>query len=863
MRLPAMSDLSTYHLQQMESANAEFFQSGDGLAVVAKRTLAVDEIVKGRFAEAFDGASSGVAAAAVGGYGRRQLFPYSDVDLLLLVKSNGKAAQNKERIGRLLTELWDSQLRVSQSVRAPADCINLTPDNTELHVSLLDTRFLCGDEAFFREFAETKLPKFYLREQKSLVRELVDSARTRWRAFGDTIYHLEPNVKEGPGGLRDFQLACWLTQLENLSPSKIPSSREFLPLDYDRRVDEAIGFLFALRCYLHYFNGRDKNQLSFDLQEAVAHEGGGKAFAEAQGVADWMREFFRNIRVINRLAARTMDEHMVVQNSLFQIFRGRKSKISNRRFTVSNGKIFWRGAQQLEALPELGLEIFVFMARHGLPLAAKTERRIEAQLPAVRKYLDSHRSHWPAVREILLAPHAYAALRAMRETGVLFELLPAFKLVDCLVIRDFYHRYTVDEHILVTIRVLKSLKTNGDSRDSRFARLLEEIDRPELVYFALLFHDLGKGVKGRNHSVVGAELAEEAMDRIGLTDRADRETILYLIREHLAMSGVMIKRDISETETLEDFKEQVGTIERLKMLTVLTFADTSGVNPRAMSAWRKDLLWQLYLGAHHIFTRDLEDKRIEPDREELLLELAGDPGEGQELRAFLKGFPYRYLRTHAPQEIYRHYTLSRELTPQGAVIDIRNVQGHYVVVVLARERPFLFASLCGALSGFGLNIEKAEAFANDGGVVLDTFRVSVSENIGGSELQESELAQLKKNLRRVADGRADAQELLRQRRALGGRRRVFIEPQVSYDNETSTRATIFNVTAADRTGLLFDLAGLFSQHECDIDVVLIDTRGHRARDVFYVRGPNGKLSESSCEALREELRAACPPRPAA
>ncbi len=857
-----MSDLSTYHLQQMESANSEFFQSGDGLAVVAKRTLAVDEIVKGRFEQAFEGSASGVAAAAVGGYGRRQLFPYSDVDLLLLVKGNGKATQNKERIARLLTELWDSQLRVSQSVRTPSDCINLTPDNTELHVSLLDTRFLCGDEDFFREFAATKLPKFYLREQKALVRELVDSARKRWRAFGNTIYHLEPNVKEGPGGLRDFQLACWLTQLENLSPSKIPSSQEFLPLDHDRRADEAIRFLFALRCYLHYFNGRDKNHLTFDLQETVAHEGSGKAFAETQSVSDWMREFFRNIRVIDRLAARTVDEQAVSQNSLFQIFRGRKSKISNRHFTVSNGKIFWRGAQQLEALPELGLEIFAFMARHGLPLAAKTERRIEAQLPAVRKYLDSHRSHWPTVRELLLAPHAYAALRAMRETGVLFELLPAFKLVDCLVIRDFYHRYTVDEHILVTIRVLKNLKTNGDRRDSRFARLLEEIDRPELVYFALLFHDLGKGIEGRNHSEVGVELAEEAMARIGLTDRSDRETIFYLIREHLAMSAVMTKRDINETETLEEFKDQVGTIERLKMLTVLTFADTSSVNPRAMSTWRKDLLWQLYLGTHHIFTRDLEDKRIEPDREELLLGLANDPGEGQELRAFLKGFPYRYLRTHTPEQIYAHYALSRELTPQGAIIDIQNVHGHYKIVVMAWDRPFLFASLCGALSGFGLNIEKAEAFANDGGVVLDTFRVSVSENIGGSDLQEGELAQLKKNLRRVADGRADAEELLQQRRTLGGRRRVFIEPQVSYDNETSARATIFNVTAADRTGLLFDLAGRFSQHECDIDVVLIDTRGHRARDVFYVRGPGGKLTESNCEVLREELQAACLARPA-
>ncbi len=852
-----MSDLSAYHLQQMESINSEFFETGNGFHAIAKRTDAVDEIVKGHFQKAFEGSASGVAAVAVGGYGRRQLFPYSDVDLLLLVKGNGSASKSEDRIAGLLADLWDSQLRVSQSVRTPSECTKLAPDNTELHISLLDTRFLCGDEVFFREFESTKLPKFYLREQQALTRELVEAARKRQRAFGNTIYHLEPNVKEGPGGLRDFQLACWLMQLDNLSQDKIPTSEEFLPLDHDHRVSEAKRFLFALRCYLHYFHGRDKNLLTFDLQETVAHEGSGKAFPDGLAVSGWMREFFRNIRVIDRLSARAIDEHAVPQNSLFTLFRNRKSKLSNRHFTVSNGRIFWRGSRQLEAVPELGLEIFAFMARHGLPLAAKTERRIEAQLPAVRAHLDANQSHWPPLREILLAPHTYPAMRAMRETGVLFELFPSFKLVDCLVIRDFYHRYTVDEHTLVTIRVLKELKLDGDQRDSRYARLLEEIDRPELVYFALLFHDIGKGVKDRNHSDVGAELATQAMDRIGLSDKSDRDTVDFLIRDHLTMSGVMTKRDISETETLEDFKESVGTLERLKMLTILTFADTSGVDPKAMTTWRKDLLWQLFLGTHRIFTRDLEDKRIEPDHEDSLLDLADNPAEGRELKTFLKGFPHRYLRTHTPEQIYAHYTLGRNLEPDSGAVDIQNVQGRYEIVVIGWERPFLFASLCAALSGFGLSISKAEAFANDAGVILDTFHVAISESAGTSDLQKGELAQLKKNLRRVSEGRMDAEELLQQRRTLGVRRRTFIEPRVSFDNETSTRATIFNVTAEDRTGLLFDLASRFSQNECDIDVVLIDTRGHRARDVFYVRGPEGKLDEPNCEALCEELQAAC------
>ena len=853
-----MSELATYYLQQMESIKSDFFESGDGYSAIARRTAAVDEIVRGHFQEAFGGSDSGVAAAAVGGYGREQLSPYSDVDLLILVKDNASSTKSEDQIAGLLAKLWDSQLRVSQSVRTPADCTKLAPDNTELHISLLDTRFLCGDEQFFREFETTKLPKFYLREQRALTRELVEAARKRHRSFGNTIYQLEPDLKEGPGGLRDFQLACWLMQLDNLSPSKVPTSEEFLPVDHDHRVAEAKRFLFALRCYLHYFNGRDKNQLTFDLQETVAHEGSGKAFPEGLGVSDWMREFFRNSRIIDRLAARAIDEHIVPQNSLLAMFRNRKSKLSNHDFTVSNGRIFWRGSRQLEASPELGLQIFAFMARTGLPLAAKTERRIEAQLPAVRAHFNENQTHWAAIREILLSPHTYAALRAMRETGVLFELFPSFELVDCLVIRDFYHRYTVDEHTLVTIRVLKELSVDGDKRDSRYARLLEEIDRPDLVYFALLFHDVGKGVKNRTHSEVGAELAAEAMDRVGLSDKSDRDTIDFLIRDHLTMSGVMTKRDISETETLEEFKERVGTLERLKMLTIMTFADMSGVNPQAMTTWRKDLLWQLYLGTHHVFTRDLEDKRIEPDHEESLLDLVNDPEEGRDLKTFLKGFPHRYLRTHTPEQIYSHYTLSprscawrsyRRHPERSRPLRNRcDRVGAPVLVRVPMRRPFRFwPQYCESGSLWQRRRRHSRYLPRL--CFRDRWQYGAARERGRPTQEESAPRS------RRSDGRRTATTAASKRSAPGDA--PSSSREFFFDNETSTRATIFHVTAEDRTGLLFDLASRFSQNECDIDVVLIDTRAHRARDVFYVRGPSGKLDEPSCQALCEELQEAC------
>ncbi|MBI1354161.1 MAG: [protein-PII] uridylyltransferase [Acidobacteria bacterium] len=852
-----MNDLLTFHAQSMERINSAFFERGDGVAATRDRSETVDQIVTGLFERLWPAAlRDGCAVLAVGGYGRSELFPYSDVDLLFLFDKESTADKGKEALAQLLTALWDAQLRVSQSVRTVSELMRLADGNAELHISLLDLRFLAGDRVVFEELASRNLPKFFVRERKSLIRNLIQLAEERRREFGDTIYHLEPDIKEGPGGLRDLQLACWVGQLAHIDSERIPACGEHIPAELRPGLEEARPFLFALRCYLHYFSGRDSNRLAFDLQETIAHDGSGKAFREVSSAADWMRDYFRHVRSIRRLAQRVIDENATSRASLFSLLRNRRSSLSNRDFSVTHGRIFLRYSQAIESDPEIVLRLFRFVARHGIPPAPATERLLTDGLEGFRSWIAAGGNHWPLIAEILVQPHAYDALSAMHDAGALYALFPELEAIDCLVIRDFYHRYTVDEHTLLAIRTLHQLGQETDEMTARFARLYNEIESPANLHLALLYHDVGKAFSEAEHVTESGKAVAGAMQRMGL-DARDQRQVRFLVEQHLVMSHFLTKRDISDPETIEEFVGIVGTIENLRALTLLTYADTSAVNPRAMTDWRKELLWQLYLSAFNRLTGETGDRRIGGKAAAPVLAQVADPDERAGVASFLEGFPERYLRTHSPDQVITHYRLSRQLDERVAAAEVERRESLYEVTVLTWDRPFLFASLCAAMAGFGLNIERAEAFSNAQGLVLDTFTVTLTDG-RAAELDEHDRRQLARTLRRVVEGREDVQKMLgRRRRFLGSRGRTPLEPDVSCDNETSSRATIFHVIAEDRTGLLYDLTSAFSRNGCSIEVVLSETQGRRAIDVFYVVAEGRKLSPEEAQQVLSDLRGAC------
>jgi [protein-PII] uridylyltransferase len=783
--------------------------SDETARALAERAAQVDGIA----VEAFDrtiGAELGdrLAAIAVGGYGRRELFPHSDIDVLILVREDLRTEVLREPVGRFVQALWDARLRLSHSVRTVAECCELYEQNVELSISLLDARPLCGSVALSEELTAS-LPRFYRVQGDSVARHLARLTRIRHAKFQNTIHHLEPDVKDGPGGIRDLQVVRWLTKLRGDAGAAAV-------------LENARAFLFPLRWFLHAESRRDNNVLSFDAQEALS--------SQPDAV---MQQFYRHARDVHRAAVDLLEAVEERDRSLLAQFREWRSRVSNADFTIQRERVLLRSPHQLSVDPSLMFRLFEFSARHAVALAPDTERRVADAARALAPRLQLG-GWWRHFRAVLSQPRTSLALRAMVDSGALEALMPEWRNIDCLVVRDYYHRYTVDEHTLVALEKLE------DIGEPAFRDLMSEIDDPALLKFAILMHDIGKG-RG-NHVQESCALARRIAERSGMS-ASERDTALFLVEKHLELSSAMNSRDLSDPDTGRVLADAVGTVERLKMLAMLTYADISAVNPTAMTPWRREQLWRAYLAAYAELTRELDTDRIRNATASLAPDLA----------AFVEGFPTRYLRTHEESEVRRHRELAMTAEQKGAAVSLERRNGVYQVCVAAPDRPFLFASICGALASFGLNIVKAEAFSNAAGMVLDTFTFADPNRT--LELNPTERDRLEDMVCRAAMGRVDVKRMLANRRPPARIQRV--PPRVVFNNDASQHATLVEIVAEDRTGLLYDLATAMSQAGCDISVVLIDTEAQRALDVFYVTVGGLKLSAEFQARLRPVLLAAC------
>jgi [protein-PII] uridylyltransferase len=811
----------------LSPAPPELLDTGDAGTALAERSAHVDRTVSAAAAEILFPAfpTDGPALVAVGGYGRRQMFPYSDVDLLLLFRTTEQAVQRKDAISAFLQQLWDSGLRMSHSVRTPEECAEVYDQNTELNISLLDQRYLAGDRALYAALA-AKLPRFVLANRDALARNLARLTRERHAKYGDTIYHLEPNVKETPGGLRDFQLFCWLEQLRNTEGHRLGLAAP------PAELEQAFRHLARLRNYLHSASGRDNNTLNFEVQDAIAEQAG------AADTAAWMREYFRDARAIHRAAIRQLEIAEAQNSGLLASFRDWRSRLGNAEFSVHRERVHVREAQSLDADPGVVLRLFEFVARHGMRPSAEAEQQIAARLPRLREHF-ARQPVWRALEPMLSLAHAPLALRSMHVTGILTALFPELSAIECLVIRDFYHRYTVDEHTLVAMQNVWNIQ--GPYKDLR-----SEVKQPALLLFALLFHDAGKGSPNEGHVDASLRLVRAAAHRIGMPDQ-ERETVMFLIANHLELSATMHSRDVFDPATVAAVAGMVETVERLKLLTLLTYGDISAVNPTAMTPWRSDHLWQLYMEVYNELTRALQTDRIEPE-----------PTGSPQRIAFLTGFPRRYLRTHTEAEIDEHMALKARSRPTGIAVDIRKLDSAWQLTLIAADRAGLFAGVAGTLSSFGMNIVRAEAFSNRRGDILDTF--AFEDPLHTLDLNASEVERLATVVERVLAGKTDIRQLLRNRpKAPPPTRKSAIAGRVSFNSEASQTATLVEIVAQDRPGLLYDLASALSAIGANIEVVLIDTEAHKAIDVFYVTSQGGKLTAAQQAALGEDLRRACAP----
>ncbi|HXP85470.1 MAG TPA: HD domain-containing protein [Bryobacteraceae bacterium] len=768
---------------------------------LARRTAEVEESVRRAYAAHLaPGRASGLALVAVGGFGRKELFPQSDVDLLLLVASNSQVPP-REAIAVFLQNLWDAGYRPSHSVHTVEECVTEHDDNAELTVSLLDRRLLAGEEALYHTL-DQRFRGFASKRAATLAQQLASLAEGRRAKYQKTIYHLEPNIKDSPGALRDLQTTRWLLMLH---------AHEGAP-----DLSAAFDFLAGIRIRLHEVAGRDQNALSFAVQEALS-----------ENPADLMRDYYRHARLVDRAARQAIESATEKPDSLLGRFYEWRARLSTSEFSVSRERVLLRTHQ-----PPQGLKLFEFLARHGLRLAPDTIDRLQGFVP---------KADWAEWKSLLGLPQAAAGLRAMQEAGVLSAALPEWGNIECLVVRDFYHRYTVDEHTLVAISALETVA------DGRFKDLFEEVEDPALVRFALLLHDTGKG-SGRDHTEVSLENTRTVLERLGAPE-ADRKAVEFLVRHHLELSAVMSSRDVHDDTTARMLANSVGTIERLKMLTMLTYGDISAVNPQAMTPWRAEQLWRVYLLAYHELTKELETERIHLDS------AGATSGVVPERARFLEGLPTRYLRIHSEEEVAAHFALAQQLETRPVAVEIKIDRGFYLLTLLTHDRPALFASVAGAVASFGLNILKAEAFSNAQGIIVDTFTFSDPHRT--LELNPTEVDRLRSVVRRVVEGKQSVDKLLRGRPKPLRSSRLQVKPRVSVKNDASEIATLIEIVAEDRPGLLYDLANAISQAGCNIEVVMIDTEAHKALDVFYVTAQGRKLDDEQQTRLRAELLAAC------
>ena len=814
----------------MEEARARFLASGSPLPVMKERSQLVDEAACGAFATSIGAQlQEKLALVAVGGYGRQELFPHSDIDLLLLAAKTPDSAVDKAAISEFLRVLWDMGLRVSQSVRTVEECSKVHEGNFELTVSLLDRRYLCGNMALFASLND-RFSRFIQSEQRDLMRRMCRMARSRHARYNQTIYRLEPDLKETPGGLRDLQTMHWISLLRGAAA------------EADSEDPRARHFLYSVRSYLHFLTGRDANLLSFEAQDEISSA----PFSPWQDPAEWMRAYYRHASAIFKKTLYELEVTESSDRSLVSNFRDWRSRLSNSEFTVSRDLVFLRNPQELATDPELALRMFRFVAKHGVALARVTEKRLVDHVFEWSRHYDSSPPKAAFWKDFLDQPHAVKAIRAMEATGLLAILIPEWERIQHLVVRDFYHQYTVDEHTLMTLESLWDLAA-GDSKLSALAQ--ESVHDLWLLKLALLLHDIGKG-SGRDHSEEAVRLARGFLKRSGL-DEMDAATVLFLIENHLALSSVMQSRDLESPETARFVATLTKTDERLRLLTLMTYADIAGVNPTAMTPWRAEQLWRLYRIGHRQINGGLSEQRFNT--------ASSAYGElTPEMKEFLDGIPLRYLWTHSRQQAEQHTALFQPARQTGVAIDVARRDGAFSLTVIAQDRPALFASLAGAIASFGLNIVRAEAFSNSAGFVIDHFAsLDPSRNL---DLNPPEIERLKQVIRKVSLGQTRAEDLLKSRplRKTPGAG-AKLEPSVTIDAESSPGTTVFEVVAHDRPGLLHALASAISSQGCNIEVVLVDTEAFKAIDVFHVTRNGAKLSRDESESVKTALLAACKP----
>ena len=788
-----------------------------------------------------------LAIIGVGGYGRGEMAPYSDVDLLFLLPYK-QTPWGEQVVEYVLYLLWDMGLKVGHATRSVEICLQLAKRDQSIRTALLEARWIAGDQVLYEDLRRRFVREVAAGTGAEFVAVKLAERDARHARFGQSRYLVEPNVKEGKGGLRDLHTLFWIAKylyrtdrVADLVERGVLSARE------RARFAKAESFLWTVRCQLHYLAGRAEERLTFDVQSEIGRRLHYRDHTGATGVERFMKHYYlvaKDVGALTRIFCAALEE----RHKRKPVFRLPRLALKRRRiegFVVERGRLNVTGEDAFAADPVAMLRLFHLADRHKLDVHPDALRQITRHLkklgPRVRNDAEANR----LFLEVLTSrKDPETALRRMNEAGVFGRFVPDFGRVVAQTQHDMYHVYTVDEHTIRAVGQLAEIEKGTLVQDLPLAsELVHQIQSRRVLYLGVLMHDIAKG-RGGSHSEIGAGLARRLGRRLGLSPE-ETETVAWLVRHHLAMSHFAFKRDLQDPKTVADFAAMVQSPERLRLLLVLTAADIRAVGPGRWNGWKGQLLSDLYTLAEEALTGAHQGQRHAQRvaaaraglRDRLGVQWTNAEFERHAARTSETYWLWADLATLERHALMMR-TADRDAVPLTVTTRTDRGRAATEITVYTADRPGLFARLAGAVALSGANVVNAKIFTTSDGMALDTLWIQDAGR--GAFGRPEKHARLRATIERVLLDGGDLADGLAKRSGIPSRTRVFkVEPRVLFDNQASDRTTVIEVNGRDRRGLLYDVTVALAERGLSIAGASVATFGARAVDVFYVTDRDG------------------------
>ncbi len=807
-----------------------WFRAGyAGRLLAEKYTRKIDSLIEDIFNSLHPDAQT--ALIAVGGYGREELAPFSDIDVMFFIPNR----KDTEKAQRILYKLWDTGLDISYSFRTPRECIDEAFKDVKTRTSLLEGRYIVGDKRLYDIFRRDVYPEIAYKRQKEFVREKLKEMERRHLDAGDSIFLLEPHLKEGEGGLRDVHTAYWLSKVA-LKNEKISGFLGLMdPYDY-RRFLSAYDFLLRTRFGLHLVSKRKNDILSFEYQKGVADDLGFKDSRKFRASERFMRYYYLKSKVIKDITGKLM---VISSKPYVNVYKDMSIKRITDDFSVSGGHLITTRKDLFAAKPEKIMEGFYLYSKTGRGFSDTMKEHIRSGLLRMRRRTRSSPEGVHYFLEILKGVRVYETLREMHETGVLGRFIPEFGALRLLVVHEPYHMYTVDEHTLLAIRNLEGLRNTRYRNLEEMHRIFSETKHLDTLFLALLFHDIGKAV-GRHHEEEGYKRLKNIMERFNL-DINKRTRIEFLVRNHILMSKIALRREASDIEVVARFADAVGDPENLKAIYLVTYADMSAVNPGFWTSWKAYLLRELYDHTMDYLTG------VKADRSEYIksLQAFSINTEMEGLIDFLEEMPERYMLSTTRAKVVEDYGLMKRVKESGFGMRIdSHSDGVVELSISAEDCPGLFSRIVGFLSSKGLNIVEGRIFTGRRGIVIDKISISNWKEVWWDGLARDVEEGLKGI---IVEGKTVS--VVRRRSTATSHFDIFIE----LDNEASDEFSVIEIFSQDRLGLLYDISHALYRKGIDIVSARINTEAGLAQDVFYTQSGKNKIDFITAQGVLAEL----------